>query len=103
LLEIPGSVGVIFGFFSEKPDAGIESGSFEMPGRDQAVAAVVALAAKHDDAEIGGRPAEAQYRVGDVFAGGFHELQAGNFPALYGEAIDFAHFRCGKGFHGRLW
>ena len=89
-----GGVALQCGAISEKEDADVEAAIAQMTGRDEAVAAVVAGAAEHDDAgaragEISG---EFQRRFGDVAARVFHQIEARD-ASRCGQTIRLGHLR----------
>src|SRR5262249_51168622 len=104
-LEICGRVAVQLGRSGEKVDMHSSRCLLQMARSHKSIPAVVSFSAEH--ANTARHPAELRgaFQImltkdfGQASACCFHEFEAGNAEALSGQAVNFAHLRCGKSFH----
>ena len=76
----------------QEQHGGADARAVQVPGRDQAVATVVALAAHHDRAPPVRAADQPDGGVGDLAAGGLHQRVRGD-PSLLGRAIELGRLR----------
>ena len=81
----------------QQNDANLPAGGIEMTRRHQAIAAVVAFSAEHQDVFL--RRKFARHKLGDAGACGLHQALPGDAHALDGAFIALAHFGCGQNIH----
>ena len=76
----------------QEQHGGADARAVQVPGRDEAVATVVALAAHHDRAPPVRAADQPDGGVGDLAAGGLHQRVRGD-PSLLGRAIELGRLR----------
>jgi len=98
-VEINAGITLNVRFFGKKKDERISALLNELPRHDEAVAAIVAFAAKDADRQIF-EVFEARFEfLDDTHAGVFHEKDAWYSELGRGEPVDFADLFCAEDFH----
>ena len=83
---------------SEEENVGRSAAPEQVARNDEAVAAVISLAAKNDDVLVDESGKALRDEIGDAFAGILHQRGRRNSEALGGEPVNLIHLGCGGEF-----